>query len=67
MVFQQGESLEDRNRMKHFTDFLQVLAYDFAKTTNKLKPVIGEVVSFGLVNFPIYYSVQVAVKHGMIF
>ena len=40
---------------------LQILAYDF--TT---QPVIGEVVSFGLINYPIYYSVQVAVKHGKI-
>ena len=28
--------------------------------------MIGKVVSFGLINYPIYYSVQVAVKHGKI-
>ena len=44
----------------------QVLVYDFAKTSDRPKPVIGEIVSFAFVRYPTSYSIQVAVKHGMI-
>ena len=40
--------------------------YDFAKTSNRPQPVIGEIVSFAFVRYPTSYSIQVAVKHGMI-
>ena len=50
----------------YFSEFFQVLVYDFAKTSNRPQPVIGEVVTFAFVNYPTSYSIQVAVKHGMI-